>query len=140
MPFDPLKFYEFALWLVTVRTDEASLRSAISRLYYGGHLLAVQKLMQKGWQPTGRGDDHRGVIRELRNRRTRMLGDRLEALLELREHADYHREASLSVTNKGCTYCKMVRETPPADPNVTAAHWQNAKEVGEHLFPLLSKL
>jgi len=60
--------------------------------------------MGKSWQPKGTGDDHRGVIRELRNRRTRNLADKLGLLLEFREHADYHLEASDTILDQ---YCKF---------------------------------
>lgn len=58
MPFDAKGFYDLALWLVQQRTDEASLRTAISRVYYAAHLLAVQRLIQKGWEAKGTGDDY----------------------------------------------------------------------------------
>jgi len=94
VPFAATDFHTLALWLIQNRTDEASLRTAISRVYYAGHLLAVQRLMTRGWEPKGTGEDHRGVIRELRRGRTRHLADKLTLLLELREHADYHLEAA----------------------------------------------
>jgi hypothetical protein len=139
MSFDPLNFNEFALWLVSVRTDEASLRSAISRVYYSGHLLAVQRLMEKGWEPTGRGEDHGKVIFELKKRNKRNLSDALFALREFREHADYHREALESVLNRNCPHCEIARRAPSPDPNVTAAQWESAKQVGARLLPLLSR-
>lgn len=141
MPFDAKDFYALAVWLVQNRTSEASLRTAISRAYYTGHLLAVQKLKEKGWEPTGKGDDHGRVIHELGSRRFRNLAEELRRLRALREHADYHLEASDSVFSKDCEFCKKIREAvSPSDPVVNQRHWKEAKEVGEHLFPLLEKL
>jgi uncharacterized protein (UPF0332 family) len=114
VPFAPNDFHTLAIWLSQQRpNDEASLRTAVSRVYYAGHLLAVQRLMQKGWKPKGTGADHRGVIRELRARRTRNLGDRLEQLLILREHADYHLEVTDTVRNRDCKYCKQFETRHP---------------------------
>lgn len=62
MPFLAKDFYDLALWLVQQRTDEVSLRTAISRVYYAGHLLAVQRLMQKGWEPRGGGEDQGSTV------------------------------------------------------------------------------
>jgi hypothetical protein len=143
VPFDAAEFNNLALWLVEQRTDESSLRTAISRVYYAGHLLAVQALKRKrGWEPKGTGDDHGRVIRELRAGTTRGLSDRLDQLRMLREHADYHLEASESVSNRGCSFCKRIRESSKSagDQNVTLDHWQNAKEVGNTCFSLLGKL
>ena len=141
MPFDAKDFYDLAAWLVQSRTNEASLRTAISRVYYANHLLAVRKLMEKSWEPTGKGDDHGRVIHELRSRRYRNLAERLQRLRALREHADYHMEASDSVLNKDCEFCKKIRESPsPSEPVVNQSHWEEAKEVSDHLSPLLEKL
>jgi len=141
--FDAAEFNSLALWLVEQRTDESSLRMAISRVYYAGHLLAVQGLKRKkGWEPKGTGDDHRRVILELSPGTTRGLSDRLDQLRMLREHADYHLEASESASNRGCSFCKKIRESSPSagDQNVTFDHWQNAKEVSNTCFSLLAKL
>lgn len=141
MPFAPKDFHTLALWLSQQRTDETSLRTAISRVYYAAHLLAVERLVQRGWEPTGTGADHGGVIRELRSRRTRNLGDRLEQLLELREHADYHLEATDTVRNQYCKYCKQIRESSsPTQPVVNSKHWAEVQEISQNLLPLLERL
>jgi hypothetical protein len=130
-----------ASWLVEKRNDEASLRTAISRIYYAAHLVAVRKLREKGWEPTGKGDDHGRVIHELRGRRYRNLADKLQRLRAFREHADYHLEAADSVLNTGCEFCKKLRQSPVTSGMVTTlSHWQEAKEISERLFPLLEKL
>lgn len=142
MSFAPRDFYTLALWLSQNRTDEASLRTAISRAYYAGHLLAVQKLMERrGWQPSGTGDDHRGVIRELRRGRTRHLADRLTLLLEFREHADYHLDATDTIRNQDCPLCKKVRESsPPVAFVVNRTHWTEVQEVSHNLLSYLERL
>ena len=79
MPFDARDFSSLALWLVENRTSEASLRTAISRTYYAAHLLAVRK-PKNNWVPTGKGEDHRGVIRTLNRGKTKNLAGWLEQL------------------------------------------------------------
>lgn len=141
MSFAATDFHTLALWLIQNRTDEASLRTAISRVYYAGHLLAVQRLMTRGWEPKGTGEDHRGVIRELRRGRTRHLADKLTLLLEFREHADYHLEAADTVRSPHCQFCKQVRDSSsPAEPVVTWHHWEEVQEVSQNLLSLLERL
>jgi hypothetical protein len=139
--FDAKGFYDLALWLVQQRNDEASLRTAISRTYYAAHLLAVQRLIQKGWEAKGTGDDHGRVLHELRRGRTRNLAGMLDRLREFREHADYHRQPSDSILGQQCKLCEQTRESPTtSEPVVKQSHWEEAKEVAERLFPLLDKL
>ena len=144
MSFDAAEFNTLALWLVEQRSDESSLRTSISRTYYAGHLLAVKKLMeQRRWEPKGTGDDHQAVIRELNRGRTTVLSQHLGHLLRLRQHADYHVDASESIGNQHCSFCKKVRESSTsgtAQTNVTLAHWQDAKEVSGKCLPLIAKL
>ncbi len=138
---DAKDFSHLATWLVEQRTDEASLRTAISRIYYAAHLVAVRKLVEKGWEPRGRGDDHGRVIHELRDRRYRNLADRLHRLRALREHADYHLEPGASILNTDCEFCKKLRQSLVTAGMVTTHnHWVEAKGIGERLFPLLEKL
>lgn len=142
MAFDPKNFYELAQWLVNQGRDESGLRTAISRVYYSAHHIALERLTQKNWiTPTGTGADHDSVIRELRNRRTRQLGDNLRRLLELREHADYHLDVALSERNSKCFLCKRIRDsaTPNADP-VNKTHWDEVAAVSGRCIPLLEKI
>ena len=142
MSFTPKDFYDLALWLISQRGDESSVRSAISRAYYGAHLLACEKLIEKNWwTPTGTGIDHDGVIRALRQRRTRQLGDNLRSLLELREHADYHLDATLSKRNDKCNLCKEIRDSAKSAPEVVGkTHWDEAAVLSGRCIPLLEKL
>ena len=137
MPFDAKSFYDLAIWLVNQKPDESSLRTAIGRVYFAGHLLAMQKLVYKGWVPKGSGEDHGGVIRELRKGKTTGLSVRLNHLRMLREHADYH----LGSGAEDCELCQKSRQSSPAsDQEVTTDHWSDAKETGERCLPLIEKL
>jgi len=141
VPFAPKDFHTLALWLSQQRTDEASLRTAISRVYYAAHLLAVERLVQRGWEPKGTGDDHMGVFRRLDRGATRHLAVKLRTLLELREHADYHLEATDTVRNRDCKYCKQVRDSsPPTALVVNWQHWEEGQEVSQNLLPYLERL
>ena len=137
MSFVPKDFYDLGIWLVSQRADEGSRRTGISRIYYAAHLTARERLSQKGWlTPTGKGDDHSLVIRELRTRRFK---DRADELRYLRDHSDYHLSASRSMLNESCELCEKVRESPGAEV-VSPEHWREALEVGRRLLSLLEKL
>lgn len=105
--FDPTGFLEVARALAEP-TDawplEASARSSVSRAYYAAHLLAVDALRRKrpGWSPTGKGDDHGRVIRELALGKTRRIAERLTDLRKRREHADYH----VDPIADECSFCR----------------------------------
>ena len=140
-PFPPREFHTLALWLVGQKTDEASLRTAISRLYYACHLLAKHSLIEKRkWTPSGRGDDHSGVIRELRRGKTTGLGNYLDSLRTLREHADYHVDAAVPGA-ENCTVCKKMRESSSPPPQfVNIEHWNNAKGISDRCLSLIDRL
>jgi hypothetical protein len=140
MSFVTKDFYDLSIWLTSQRADEASRRTGISRIYYAAHLTARERLSQKGWiKPTGKGDDHSLVIRELRTRRFKGRADELRYLKELREHSDYHLSASRTDLNESCELCEKVRGSSPSDV-VSAEHWREALEVSRRLLPLLEKL
>lgn len=147
MPFVATAFHTFALWIIDQNIMdqnilEASLRTAISRAYYAGYLLAAQRMQTKGWQPKGKGDDHGSLIAAMKHRggRTRELGERLYTLLELRRHADYHLVSAATIGNDDCTYCKKVRESSSAESVVTVDHWEEVKEICERFLPRLEQL
>lgn len=140
LAFNPKDFYELAYWLVNQRQDESTLRTAISRVYYSAHLIALERLVRKNWTPKGTGDDHRGVIRELRTRRFRLHGDYLYRLLELREHADYHLEASETTRNKDCSVCKEIRQSTSPAENANTRHWEEVVSISQRCLPLLEKI
>jgi hypothetical protein len=142
VPFNPEDFYKLADWLAGEKSGEASFRAAISRVYYAAHLIAAQRLEEKKWwEPTGGGQDHDRLIKELRSRRTRTLGDKLKRLLHLRYHADYHLEAQESVRNSGCEFCQKMRETSSLSASVTnRSHWEEARTLSSSLLSLLKSL
>jgi hypothetical protein len=98
------KFFELALATTQCSTEEAYLRSAISRVYFATHLLASAQARRKyqGFSVGGNADDHGAVIRVLRQGRARRLSDLLQDLREARNHADYH----LDIPLEDCRYCK----------------------------------
>jgi len=141
LTFNPKNFYELAQWLVDQRKDESSLRTAISRVYYAAHLIALEKLVQKNWTPKGKGEDHGGVIHELRIRKFRQLGDRLNHLRDLREHADYHLEASLTVRNQYCSFCRKIRDSSNQTAQIVSSnHWDEVSFIGNKCVSLLEKI
>jgi hypothetical protein len=140
MPFAAKDFHILAIWLIQQRTDEASLRTAISRVYYAGHLLAVERLVPKGWSPTGSGQDHNGIIRQLTRGKTRHLANKLRRLYEFRQHADYHVEATATVRNQDCQFCAQIRGVLPAKDVVNESHWEEVQEIGQDLLHFLEQL
>ena len=81
--FDPEEFLRVADSLVLQDTSEASLRTAVGRIYYAVFLTARETL-----GVSGRNRIHGRVIGELR-RRDRYAGGQLERLEGLRVVADY---------------------------------------------------
>ena len=140
MPFDPAELNRIAAALIGAGTDEAAVRTCVGRLYYAAHLTAREVLIKRGWTPSGTGKDHRGVIEELASRHLRKESDLLAYLKDLREHADYHLEATPSPLNQACSLCKRMRKAGLAANNVTLSHWQEASDTSTRLFPKLQRI
>ena len=142
MAFDPKNFYTIAQWLVGQNKDEAGLRTAISRVYYAAHHIAATRLVQKGsWTPQGFAADHGGVINALKQGRLRQRGDELEALRILREHSDYHLDASITIENQErCSHCKKIRTSSSPTDVVTNEHWKEVTTIASRCIPLLEKI
>ncbi len=88
MPFNPLDFLSLAMTLTG--GNEADRRTALSRSYYAAFLQARENLAGAGViTPTGRGEDHRIVIRALRSRDL-ATGNMVDRLRKLRARADYN--------------------------------------------------
>jgi uncharacterized protein (UPF0332 family) len=139
MSFEPKDYYNLALSLVTDDAEESYLRTAISRTYYACHLLAREKLLLNGWEPSR--IEHSAVIRELRKGKTRDRGDELNLLREYREHADYHLKASPSLSNPDCSFCEEIHKSLKGPVSiVNQEHWKEVQETSKKLFPLLEKL
>jgi len=142
LAFDPKNFYTIAQWLVGQNKDEAGLRTAISRVYYAAHHIAATGLVQKGsWTPQGFAADHGGVINALKQGRLRQRGDELEALRILREHSDYHLDASITIGNQErCSHCKKIRTSSSPTDVVTNEHWKEVTTIASRCIPLLEKI
>ena len=81
--FNPEEFRRIATSLVLSDSSEASLRTAVNRLYYATFLATREALSVSGSRTI-----HGRVSGELR-RYDRLAGERLERLFELRRLADY---------------------------------------------------
>jgi hypothetical protein len=90
VPFDPAGFLTIARTLVgRGNADEAELRTAVGRAYYGVFLVARERLTQTGEIiPTWTSDDHWIVITALRSRGG-PYGDQLHRLRGERNRDDY---------------------------------------------------
>jgi hypothetical protein len=134
MPFEAKDFHEFALWSVEKRTDEASFRTAVNRVYYAAHLLAVEKAQsKKSFVPKGTGEDHFGVIRALRPGATSQIANRLADLLERRFHVDYHLKTTDDVAGS-CKHCEKFRQAPSSGVAVGRDLWEEAKVLADELL------
>jgi len=89
--FDPEGFLEIARSLAhKTNATEAELRTAVGRAYYGVFLQAREALAATGEiTPTGTRDDHKIVVKALRNRRG-PSGNQLRKLRGARNQDDYH--------------------------------------------------
>ncbi|MCD6093285.1 MAG: hypothetical protein J7J51_00600 [Candidatus Omnitrophica bacterium] len=87
--FDPLDFLKLAEELISFG-DEARLRTAVSRAYYGAFLFSREWLRAKRWLLYGDARDHYRVKNGLRKYRGRKISDKLHFLYrKLRGDADY---------------------------------------------------
>ena len=84
--FDPLDLLRVAEFLAERDSSEASLRTAVSRTYYGVMLSARETFGVVGGRHS-----HNRIIQALR-RRDRYAGDQLHQLKDLRVLADYELE------------------------------------------------
>lgn len=97
---DPLEYLDVARRLAQPGADEASLRTAVSRIYMALHQHAVLVMTERGILPTVRSvRDHMTAITLLRARPGyRLLGELLDALRRLRVHADEELSRPLTYT------------------------------------------
>lgn len=97
-------FHALALELVRIN-NEASLRSAISRFYYGAYLeLRSYYEKTQGFNRTKMRMEHQ-AIHDLLNKTEPLLAKRLKTLRELRNRADYDIEADEDVINIDAQSC-----------------------------------
>lgn len=95
MAFDWLDYLELAKEMAA-RKDEACLRTAVSRAYYGVFCLARDR--SSFWNYTD-GDVHKKVIMEYKNSKDskeKHVGTLLGELREKRNNADYQAEKNIS--------------------------------------------
>ncbi len=98
--FDGTNFFEVALNLRAngegTPTSEAFFRSAIGRAYYACfHAFRARYFAKEKWNvPKERGEkeyvSHRKLRLKVRELGSNVTADKLDTLVELREHADYH--------------------------------------------------
>lgn len=95
MAFEWHAFVEFARRLATeMPDDEAAMRSAVSRAYFGAFCHVKEYAEEKlGFLPGKEADDH-GKLRSILKGRFSVVGQRLQQLRELRNTADYDQEAN----------------------------------------------
>jgi hypothetical protein len=96
-PFDPSSFLDLAAELLTSlsrtptaisNSDQARVRSSISRSYYAAFLTSRETLARSGqFTPTATAGDHEGIIQALSGLNTE-LGAKLDRLRMKRNQAD----------------------------------------------------
>jgi hypothetical protein len=94
MAFEWHAFVDFARRLAQdFPDDEAAMRSAVSRAYFGAFCHAKRYAVEKlGFLPGKEADDH-GKLRAIMKGKLSVVGQRLQQLRELRNTADYDQEA-----------------------------------------------
>lgn len=98
--FDPVEFCNLASRLCSPTSDEATLRTSISRSYYSVFLSAREKLDALGhYHPTGLGEDHAGVRIALARIGQRDLSNKVLGLIRSRTKADYDLSIIVSQSN-----------------------------------------
>lgn len=137
MAFTPEQFDQLARRLASPQADEATIRTAIGRLYYAALLLTRQVLWEKRGFSSGLGESHAKLINEINRGKTTSLAGMLKRLRELREHCDYHLDSADGEFNPKCTLCEGVR-SKPGSPVVAFSHWEEALPIGETFIRRIS--
>lgn len=140
MVFVPAQFYELGQRLgSSAAADEATIRTAIGRVYYAAFLSAREVLWEKRGFSAGLAESHGKVISELNRGKTTALAGRLKRLRELREHSDYHLDCADGPFNPRCTICERVRRGADS-PTVDVNHWKEALNAGETFIRQIVKV
>jgi hypothetical protein len=126
---EPEAIFRLGEVLLGKRDEAACVRAGIGRVYYAAFLLGL--IRARGYQRRYNGDDHGGLVRHLRRGKTRALGDKLDALRKLREHADYHLR---STAGDGCHLCQA------GIVELTDDKIEEVKAVAESCFNLMQRL
>jgi len=121
MQFDPIAFYQIAEQIVEAERSEATLRTAVGRLYYAAFLKARQVLYRGASVPRHliKKKGEHAVIVEGVKARNWSLGTQLDTLRELRVQADYFLVPSQEYWD-------------------WAANWTRAKAIADSLMPKLT--
>lgn len=131
MTFDAGEFFALAERIALQEISESAYRTAISRSYYACHLVGRESATLKGWlSPSYSGADHMGLVRVLQSHGV-PVSARLQALLRLREHADYHVEAA---RQPSCEHC---RNWSGSLLLVDEHQWQQARDITIYILPRL---
>ncbi len=136
--FNAQEFLQLGLRLVSHEPNEAGYRTAINRAYYACFLIGRESTTRKGWfspPPSYAAGDHSGLRRALN--RVPNLPDKLLALYELREHADYHIDPKQQPPNNSCSYCDGKNDTTTlVDENT----WIRARDIANDILPRLQSI
>lgn len=90
---DPEELFSVGQYLLHANADEAHRRSAISRYYYGCHLLAAKVVSLSG-QDYG-GGTHKKITQELANKGQKKLASDIDELCRWRNLCDYKLDKSM---------------------------------------------
>lgn len=135
--FDAAGFLHLSQRLVSAEPNEAGYRTAINRAYYACFLIGRESTTKKGWfKPGYTGRDHYGLWEALKQHNT-LWGNKLQALYQLREHADYHIDPKQQPPNNSCSYCRNQTEITPL---VNEGTWKRAKAIAENILPRLQSI
>jgi hypothetical protein len=124
------EFFALAKATAACSPAEEYLRSAISRVYFANHLLAINRARKfAGFSTDGNADDPARVIRILKQGRARRFGELLGGLRERRNHADYHTETP----SEDCPHCRD-------GVTVKTTDWEECLAEAEKCFDGLRRL
>jgi len=110
--FDPLDFVQLGRQLGSRVSDEASIRTAISRAYYGVFLLARERTGTRS-----RSKVHERVEKKVGVKIGTRAAHQFNSFRVLRCQADYD-----------------------LSPSMTARHWQRAESIANHLLPQILRI
>jgi uncharacterized protein (UPF0332 family) len=133
--FNAQEFFQLSLRLVKNEPNEAGYRTAINRAYYACHLIGCESAAKKGWfTPKYTFRDHAGLWAALKEHTP--WWNKLRALYELREHADYHMDPSQQPPNS-CSYCdSKTDDIALVDEDI----WVIARDIANDIIPRLQSI
>lgn len=113
------ELWRHALKLAEAASDEASLRTAISRVYYSAfHLLSARLGSRFRFDPNAGTGTHKQLIQFLQQNARSIpqgfaLGRKMESIFELRINADYRLHKELTRADLDCALrtVRLIRDT-----------------------------